>query len=125
MTERRINPRMLCADLVEVEYRDKAGRRRKAVANLEDISLAGACLQMEQPLNLLSEVRILHAKASYPGKVRYCVFREIGYFVGIEFEPGTKWSQRQFRPQHMLDPRRLVGRAVARATQDAREFRPL
>jgi hypothetical protein len=49
------------------------------------------------------------------GKVRYCVFREIGYFLGVEFEPGHRWSQKQFRPQHLLDPRRLVHRAAENA----------
>jgi hypothetical protein len=56
---------------------------------------------------------------SYPngellGIVKYCVFRDIGYFLGVEFEPGSRWSQRHFRPQHLLDPRRLVGRVTHR-----------
>jgi hypothetical protein len=51
------------------------------------------------------------------GKVRYCVYREFGYFLGIEFEPGSKWSAHHFRPQHMLDPRRLVIRSVNRASK--------
>jgi hypothetical protein len=42
------------------------------------------------------------------------VFREIGYFLGVEFEPGSQWSQRSYRPQHLLDPRRLVNRALSR-----------
>jgi hypothetical protein len=51
------------------------------------------------------------------GIVKYCVFREIGYFLGVEFEAGTRWSQRHFRPQHLLDPRRLVTRATNRLKQ--------
>ena len=47
-------------------------------------------------------------KGELAGRVRYCVFREIGYFVGVEFDPGCKWSQRSFKPLHLLDPRRLV-----------------
>jgi len=30
------------------------------------------------------------------------------------FEPGSQWSQRSYRPQHLLDPRRLVTRAINR-----------
>jgi hypothetical protein len=51
------------------------------------------------------------------GKVKYCVYREIGYFLGIEFEAGSRWSLRQFKPQHMLDPRRLVARSMSRAAK--------
>ena len=43
MQERRSDVRMLCADLVEVSWKDLAGRIRKAHAILEDISAAGAC----------------------------------------------------------------------------------
>lgn len=115
MFDRRIEPRMLCADMVDVQWKDNAGRVRKGVANLEDISLSGACLQFDQPIPLQTDVRITYPKGELAGKVRYCVYREIGYFLGIEFEPGCKWSQRHFKPQHLLDPRRLVIRSINRA----------
>jgi hypothetical protein len=40
--------------------------------------------------------------------VRYCSFREIGYYVGLEFEPGSRWSERSYKPMHLLDPRSLL-----------------
>ncbi len=98
---------MLCADFVEVDWRDKSGRSRRTVANLEDISSSGACLQIDIAVPLQTKVRISHAKGEFLGKVRYCVFREIGYFLGVEFEAGYCWTQRAYRPQHLLDPRRL------------------
>ena len=76
---------MLCADMVDVQWKDKSGRLRKGVANLEDISLSGACLQFDQPVPLQTELRISYPKGELTGKVRYCVYREIGYFLGIEF----------------------------------------
>jgi len=109
MMNRRIEPRMLCADLVDVQWKDQNGRTRRGVANLEDISLSGACLQVDRPLALGTELHITYPNGELSGKVKYCVFREIGYFLGIEFEPGSRWSQREYRPQHLLDPRRLVG----------------
>jgi len=118
MLERRTEPRMLCADLVDVRWKDKTGRTRRAVANLEDISLSGACLQMEVQVPLSSMVRINYPKGEFSGVVRYCHFREIGYFVGVQFEPGTKWSQRNFKPMHLLDPRTLVRRAANRVGKD-------
>jgi PilZ domain len=117
MFDRRVEPRMLCADMVDVQWKDKTGRLRKGVANLEDISLSGACLQFDQPIPLQTDLRINHPKGELLGKVRYCVYREIGYFLGIEFEPGCRWSEQQFKPQHMLDPRRLVLRTVNRISK--------
>jgi hypothetical protein len=103
---------MLCADLVDVQWKDPGGRTRRGVANLEDISLSGACLQVERPVPAGTNFRISYPNGELLGIVKYCVFREVGYFLGIEFEPGSRWSQRHFRPQHLLDPRRLVGRAT-------------
>jgi hypothetical protein len=105
---------MLCADLVDIRWKDQAGRTRHIVANLEDISLSGACLQVERPVPLGTVMLISYPNGELKGKVKYCVFREIGYFLGIEFEDGQRWSQRHYRPQHMLDPRRLVTRATNR-----------
>ena len=114
MLDRRIETRMLCADLVDVKWKDQTGRTRRGVANLEDISLSGACLQVDRPVVLGTTLLIGYPSGELTGKVKYCVFREIGYFLGVEFEPGSRWSQRHFRPQHLLDPRRLVHRVTTR-----------
>jgi hypothetical protein len=115
MQERRTEPRLLCADLVELEWKDKSGRTRRSVANLEDISLSGACLQMDLSVPLHTKVRINYASGELIGTVRYCVYREIGYFLGIQFEAGVRWSQRSFKPMHLFDPRRLVNRKASGA----------
>jgi len=108
MQDRRVEPRMLCADLVDVEWRDEAGRIKRTVANLEDISLSGACLQLDVNIPQHTIMRITYPKGELLGRVRYCVYREIGYFLGLEFDQGCRWSQRNFKPLHLLDPRRLV-----------------
>lgn len=108
MAERRAEVRMLCADLVDVRWKDQEGRARQTVANLEDISPSGVCLQMDRPVPMDTVVQISHPKAEFEGRVRYCLYHEIGYFLGVQFEPGCKWSKRQYRPQHLLDLRRLV-----------------
>jgi hypothetical protein len=117
MLDRRIEPRLLCSDLVDIEWKDKTGRIRRCIANLEDISLSGACLQLDRPIPLGSPMRISYPRGELIGAVRYCVFREIGFFLGVEFEDGCQWSQRAFRPQHLLDPRKLVIRAVNRTVR--------
>jgi len=119
MNERRIQPRLLCADLVDVEWKDGMGRRHSAIANLEDISLSGACLQMEEAIPLHAKVSINYPKGELQGACRYCVYREIGYFIGIQFEAGVKWSRKDFKPQHLLDPRRLLMRQNSRTSDVA------
>ena len=119
MQDRRVQPRLLCADLVDVRWKDKSGRTRKAIANLEDISAAGACLQLDHAVPLQTLVQMDFPKGQLLGRVRYCVYREFGYFLGVEFAPGCKWTQRQFRPQHLLDPRRLVGGSTGRSSSSS------
>jgi hypothetical protein len=111
MQERRSEVRMLCADMVEVCWKDQSGRTRKATGLLEDISAAGACLQMETAVPLEAEIRWKSPEQEFAGHVRYCVYREIGYFVGVEFEPESRWSEETYRPQHLLDLQWLMERA--------------
>src|SRR6476660_1368597 len=101
MEERRNEGRMLCADMVEVAWTEPLGRKRTATGLLEDISPSGACLQLEIPIPLGSRMRWYSPKQEFAGIVRYCNFREIGYFVGVEFAPGLKWSKQAYKPQHL------------------------
>jgi hypothetical protein len=121
MQNRRVETRMLCADLVDVKWKDRTGKLRRTIANLEDISLSGACVQMDQPVPLQTTLQIAYPKGELQGRVCYCIYREIGYFLGIEFDPGYRWSQKMFRPAHLLDPRRLVNRAAQRAIRQVSE----
>jgi hypothetical protein len=108
MDERRSERRMLCADMVEVHWRDRSGKEQVAAAILEDIAASGACLQFEVPVPLGVEVRWDCPKQPFRGYIRYCVYREIGFFAGVEFAPSFKWSKAAFKPGHLLDPQSLV-----------------
>jgi hypothetical protein len=108
MKERRREPRMLCADLIEVRWTDRHGRAKSVMANLEDISASGACLQVETPVPEQALVRFDIPQAQLEGRVRYCTWRDTGYFLGVQFEPGCRWEQRRFQPKHLFDPRRLL-----------------
>lgn len=98
----------MCADLVDIEWQDVRGRVQHTVANLEDISALGACIQVESEIPLRTTVRMTVMKVEYVGEIRYCVFREYGYFLGVQFEPGVKWNSLAFKPLHLFDPRRLL-----------------
>lgn len=113
MYNRRVETRLLCADLVDVQWKDKNGHTRRAIANLEDISVSGACVQVDVPVALQTLLRITFPKGELRGRVRYCIYKEIGYFLGIEFEPGYRWSLRLFRPQHLVDPGQVFARGAA------------
>ncbi len=106
---------MLCSELVDVSWQDDQGRQRKALANLEDISVSGICLQMDCPVPLDTLLHICHPKGEFEGSVRYCLYREIGYFLGVQFAPGCKWSPNAYQPQHLLDLRTLVTSSAKRA----------
>jgi len=118
MQERRSQIRMLCADVVEVFWKDPSGKKRRASALLEDISVTGACLQMETGLPVGVQVRWcapsrMHAqpkavRREFTATVRYCEYREIGYFVGVEFDSTSRWSKKAYKPQHLLDLKHLI-----------------
>jgi len=99
---------MMCADMVEIRWRDRAGGEQSTTAILEDISSSGASLQVESPIPLGVELRWHQPRQVFHGYVRYCVYREIGYFVGVEFDASFRWSTKAFKPQHLLDLRTLV-----------------
>lgn len=102
---------MLCADMVEVCWKDGTGKPRRAMALLEDIAPSGACLQLETAIPRGTKLRWKCPKQEFAGRVCYCVFREIGYFLGVRFDAARPWSQKAYKPQHLLDLQCLVARA--------------
>ena len=114
MQEKRADTRLLCADLVELIWQTEAGSQRHTVANLEDISLSGACVQLEREIRPGTLVAINYGDGELVGTVRYCMFREVGYFLGIELSSESRWSSQHYKPQHLLDPGELVEKAIRR-----------
>jgi hypothetical protein len=76
--DRRIEPRMLCADVVEVRWREN-GFDHHCTADLSDISQSGVCLQLEQPIPAFTTLQIRHTAGELTGTVRNCSWREAGY----------------------------------------------
>ena len=101
MRERRREPRLMCADLVKVRI-DEASGVREEVANLEDISPSGACVQLETAAREGADIEIVCAKYRLKGKVRYCRFVEFGYDVGVAFDQPRAWDRRQYTPKYLL-----------------------
>ena len=99
---------------MEVIWEDDSGRKRKRIANLEDISLSGMCLQVETAIAPGTSMTMSYGDGKMIGIVRYCMSREGSYFLGIQWENGCRWSTQHFKPQHLLDPRQLIDRAILR-----------
>lgn len=104
----RMKNRLLCADILSVEWTERSGAPRLGTALLEDISAAGACLQMEVEIPEGSDVNLLYQRITIRATVKYCVYRDIGYFIGVDFLDGFCWSQEQFQTQHLLDLKQFV-----------------
>ncbi len=117
--DRRIDMRLLCAELVELIWLDPSGRERRRIGNLEDISQNGMCIQLETPIPIGTDIRMQYGSVQLTGIVRYTHCRDQAYFVGIELDEHSRWSARHFAPRHMLDPRKLVRRAILRQASSA------
>lgn len=103
MSERRSEPRYMCSELVKIVTPSADGPPAEAIANLEDISPSGACVQLEEAIRVGADIEIVCSACSLKGKVRYCRFGEMGYDVGVEFEPEAAWDRQRFEPDHLLD----------------------
>lgn len=105
ISERRVESRFLCAELVRVDWEDSESEAPMQFmdAVLEDISALGACVQVEQPIGIDSPITLTIGKSSFPGRVSYSVFRDYGYFVGIRFSDETAWSADMVVPEHLTN----------------------
>jgi hypothetical protein len=100
-TDRRLEGRFLCADLVRLTWR-KGDCLHDVEAVLEDISPVGACVQVEEEIPIGASITLSAGSKTLSGLVSYCAYRDYGYFVGIRFSDETHWSSSVFLPQHLL-----------------------
>lgn len=104
--ERRGSKRVLCSDLVQVDWSDAAGHMCSEIVILENLSLSGVGLFTGVPIPLETEVHIHGQEAQLTGRVKQCRFRENGYVIGLELDEQSRWAQqpgREFVPEHLLD----------------------
>lgn len=99
---------------MELVWQSESGKQRRSIANLEDISLSGACVQIEREVPPGTAVAINYGDGELLGIVRYCLCKDLGYFLGIELSEASRWSSQHYKPEHLLDPRELVEQAVLR-----------
>ena len=126
MSERRLESRFLCAELVTVDWVPAEAEAEGEVSEvpriveavLEDISALGACVQVEDriPLGAAISISAHHGggdsgSARFSGYVSYCEYRDFGYFVGIRLSDETPWSTGAFEPEHLTNLAAMSRRA--------------
>lgn len=80
-------------------------------AVLEDISAHGICVQLEEKIAEGTPVHSLLGDQEFSGRVRYCKYQDIGWFIGINFDDKERWSEQIYHPQHLTNLTELVERA--------------
>ena len=121
MNERRAEQRFMCSDLVTVQLENK---NDLLVANLEDISPSGLCLGLQESVATDAIMTLNCAGCRFRGKVRYCVFNEGGYQVGVSLMD-CKWSKQAYEPEHLLDAPVVQSGDLASLMQDQAKSRRL
>ena len=102
MRGRRKEDRNLCADLLEIGWKDALGNDCNELAGLEDISRTGLSLGTENAIPVGTRLTVRYPNGKFVGKIVYCHHDELGYVIGLKFDPGYSWSRRQYRPSHLL-----------------------
>jgi hypothetical protein len=104
--ERRASRRLLCSDLVQLQWVDSGGASCQEIAILENLSLSGLGLFIGVSVPEGIEVQIVANHIQLMGRVQQCVFRENGYIIGLKLDSNFQWTQQpggNFLPAHMLD----------------------
>ena len=113
MTERIATRRQWCSELVTVQLKTKGGWGRAIPALLDEIAPVSAAVLLERrpPNGVLLKLNC--GECEFRGKVRSCDYRpKLGYYAGVDFDPGCQWSVDKFEPKHLLDLCALAGSTV-------------
>jgi hypothetical protein len=108
--EKRSEPRFMCADLIKVRIQDAAGAR-EVIANLEDISPSGACIQLEAATLEGADVEMMCAKsvtAGLPKSDTTSASRSISgaLGIGVDLSRSTCWKFRLTTVPAPIEPDR-------------------
>jgi len=105
----RRHDRLLCAGLVDVRWSDRDGFPCETVANLEDLTPAGACLRIDCPIPPGTRIGVGHLVGQTEAEIRHCSRVDLGWVVGVQFLAGKSPGNRVCRPSHVVDPQSVSG----------------
>lgn len=96
-------PTYLCSELVSLSYVDALGRRRRVVANLEEIGPRSASVLVESRVPYGAAMTIETNGQQLRGTSRGAVHSApLGWFVDVQLAAGSRWSRARFAPEHLL-----------------------
>ena len=101
MTDFRSEQRLLDSELVMLCWQENQ-TTFKQLGNVENVSLDGVGLVVDDPLCLGTEVTITYGEGELFGVVRHHSRLVDGHFLGIEFSVGSKNSTLHFQPELLL-----------------------
>lgn len=93
----------LCSDLVTVQFTDRAGRRQRVTANLEEIAPHRLSLLVDSRIPFGSCATVEMPGLTLRGRARRAEHsNDLGWFVEVRLAPDSRWSRERFTPAHML-----------------------
>jgi PilZ domain len=96
--DRRMEPRIDCAEDVQVAWLQDA-RPRRQEALLLNISRSGARLHAAHGIPVGTRVEIIYSAGTFLGTVTHCLARKPSHTLGVRFASGSEWSFRTYRPK--------------------------
>jgi hypothetical protein len=100
---RKFFRRHLCSEQVSVARLTGSRSVQVVEGNLEEIGEWSALILTQNALSRGTKVRIWGKSHKIKGYVRSCKYdRMLGFFVDIGLDPGSRWSEKWFRPEHLF-----------------------
>ncbi|MCW5963022.1 MAG: hypothetical protein KIT83_03210 [Bryobacterales bacterium] len=95
--------RVLCSELIEIEWKGFDGSTETGVANLEEIWRSGATLDADRPLPEGNPLIIRRGATELNARVIYCQQNLTGFNVGVQFIGESEWGPSLFLPAHAVE----------------------
>jgi hypothetical protein len=92
----------MCSELVNILIRYDDQTVQQAIANLEDISRSGACVQLDEAVRVGADIEIVCSTCRFKGKVRNRRYAGGRYDVGVAFDVPGAWDASRYQPAHLL-----------------------
>ena len=117
MGMKRTHGGMLCSEILNLHLRSRAGREREVKVNLEEIWSSGALLLTDVSIRPFTSLWFAGGGFEFRGEaIARTLFRGLGYFIEMRFQPGCAWSEQKYRPKHLFNPLVLLADRIFGAT---------
>ena len=99
----RITRRYWCSQHVSIVCLDRDGWSHTVSGNLEEIDEGSAVVLAEAPVPIGKKVRVVCGGNQLNGSIAASVYDEVlGFFIEVQFDLDSQWSERRFKPRHLL-----------------------